>query len=201
MKIKDISFIGSFASVKACPKPKLPEFAFTGRSNVGKSSLINMLTHRKNIARISNTPGKTQTLNFFLVNEEYHLVDLPGYGYSKVSKTKKREWENFIRDYLKERMTLQCVFLLVDSRISVQKSDIEFANWLGELEIPFVIVFTKVDKLKKHIKESQIENFKKAMLEYWQFLPQFFITSSKTKHGKEELLNFIDEVLHPDEKS
>ncbi len=194
MKIKHSEFIGSFVEMAQCPTPNKPEYAFIGRSNVGKSSLINMLTGRKKLAKVSNTPGKTQTINHFLINEVWYLVDLPGYGYAKVSKTSRRKWIKFIKDYLEKRPNLMCVFLLIDSRIPPQKIDLEFANWLGELRIPFIIVYTKADKNKAHVLKGNIQNFEKAMLESWENLPQSFVTSSSTQQGKDTLLEFIDAI-------
>lgn len=188
--VKYANFVGSFTALTQCPKPDKPEYAFIGRSNVGKSSLINMLTARTSLARVSHTPGKTRTLNFYHINQTWYLVDLPGYGYAQVSKTKRVEFENMLRRYLQKRDNLQCVFLLIDARISPQKSDLEFANWLGEMLIPFVIVFTKTDD--KAFKQDNIEIFKKAILETWNEMPTYFITSSRKIKGRDELLAFID---------
>lgn len=192
MIIKSAEYIGSFVNVNQCPEPNLPEYAFIGRSNVGKSSLINFLTGRKALARVSHTPGKTQTINHFLINKEWYLVDLPGYGYAKVSKTNRKKWEQFIRHYLLKRQNLQCVFLLIDSRIPAQKIDLEFANWMGSAYIPFVIVFTKTDDRK--FKPKNIAAYKKVLLQTWNELPPMFQTSSRLQIGKEELLNFIEDV-------
>ena len=192
MIIKTADFVGCFVSVTKCPEPTLPEYAFIGRSNVGKSSLINMLSGRNKLAKVSNTPGKTQTINHFIINNNWYLVDLPGYGYAKISKVQRRKWEQFIRNYLQKRTNLQCVCLLIDSRIPPQKIDLEFANWLGEMMIPFVIIFTKTDDRK--YKPENIEVFKQAFLETWEEMPQYFLTSSKSKAGKEEFLEFIEEV-------
>lgn len=192
MNIISANFIGSFVKLSQCPAPTLPEYAFIGRSNVGKSSLINMLTGRKALAKVSVTPGKTQTINHFLINNQWYLVDLPGYGYAKVSKTQRKAWEQFIQNYLVKRDNLQCVFLLIDSRIPPQQSDLEFANWLGERLIPFVIVFTKIDD--KKFTPKNIEVFKTAMLQTWETLPQMLMTSAEKKKGKEEMLNFIEAI-------
>ncbi len=192
MNITSANFIGSFVKLSQCPAPTLPEYAFIGRSNVGKSSLINMLTGRKSLAKVSVTPGKTQTINHFIINDKWYLVDLPGYGYAKVSKTQRRTWEQFIQNYLVKRDNLQCVFLLIDSRIPPQQSDLEFANWLGERLIPFVIVFTKIDD--KKYQPKNIEVFKAAMLQTWENLPEMLLTSAEKKKGKDELLDFIEEV-------
>lgn len=192
MEITASHFIGSFVKVSQCPPPDKPEYAFVGRSNVGKSSLINMLTGRKSLAKVSITPGKTQTINHFIINNNWYLVDLPGYGYAKVSKTQRRDWEKFIQDYLVKRPNLQCVFLLIDSRIPPQTLDLEFANWLGERQIPFVIVFTKIDD--KKYKPQNIEVFKKAMLQTWEALPDMLRTSAEKRLGKEELLDYIAKI-------
>ncbi len=169
----------------------LPEFAFAGRSNVGKSSLINYLVNVKNLARVSQTPGKTQLINYFRVDDKWHLVDLPGFGFAKVSKEKRITFQVMITDYLTKSEMLNCVFLLVDSRIPPQQNDLDFANWMGENQIPFVLVFTKADKYPSAQVKSNIEAFKKAMLERWEELPQIFITSAKKKAGREELMKFI----------
>ncbi len=192
MHIKTSTYKGSFTSDSQCPKPNKPEYAFIGRSNVGKSSLINMLTGRTALARVSHTPGKTQSLNFYLINEEWYLVDLPGYGYAQVSKTKRDNWGDMLRRYLQKRNSLQCVFLLIDSRISPQESDLEFANWLGANQIPFVFVFTKTDDKKYNF--SNIKAFEKAILETWAEMPQYFLSSSRKGAGKEEVLAFIDQI-------
>ena len=192
MIVKTTKFVGSFVTPLQCPKPNMPEFAFIGRSNVGKSSLINMLTGHKSLAKVSNTPGKTQTINHFLINEDWYLVDLPGYGYARVSKVQRAKWEKFIRNYLHKRANLQCVFLLIDSRIPPQDVDIEFANWLGGWQIPFVIVFTKIDN--KKYKPANIEVFRQKMLETWEEMPQTFLSSSPKRLGKTEILAFIDDI-------
>lgn len=196
MNIITTEFIGSFINEEMCPQPVFPEYAFIGRSNVGKSSLINMLTNKKGLAKISNTPGKTQTINHFLINNEWYLVDLPGYGYAKISYSLRTKWENLIKNYLNKRENLQCVFLLIDSRLSPQKSDILFANWLGEMSIPFIIIFTKSDKQGKIKTLFNVDLFKKEMLKHWEELPRTFITSSKIKMGREVLLKLIDEINH-----
>lgn len=194
MFIESAFFSGSFVDVRALPDNDLPEYAFIGRSNVGKSSLINMLTGRKKLAKTSNRPGKTQTINLFTINEDWLLVDLPGYGYAQISKTARKKWERFIRGYLSKRRQLQCVFLLIDSRIPPQRLDLDFAAWLGELHIPFVLVFTKADKLKPAELDANVETFRAAMLEEWNALPQQFITSSTSKQGRDEVLGLIQEV-------
>lgn len=193
MEIQSVHFVGSYVSVTQCPTPDKPEYAFIGRSNVGKSSIINMLMERRALARVSNTPGKTQTLNHFLVNQNWYIVDLPGYGYAKISKVQRRKWEQFIRNYLLRRENLQCVFHLIDSRIPPQKKDLEFADWMGEMHIPFVMVFTKIDD-RKYNKGSHVDAYNRKMLENWNTLPQQFMTSSRKKLGRDEVLNFIEGV-------
>jgi len=184
----------SLTNITDCPAPVKPEFAFIGRSNVGKSSIINSITERNNLARISNNPGKTQTINYFLINDAWYLVDLPGYGYAKVSKSQRRNFERFIRSYLTKRENLQCVFLLIDSRINPQKIDIDFANWMGEAHLPFVIVFTKSDKNKPEELTENIEKIQKAFLKHWETLPQTFVTSATKDIGREDILGFINEI-------
>lgn len=194
MIIKDILFVGSFPSENKCPTSDMPEYAFIGRSNVGKSSLINHIANRKEIAKVSGTPGKTQLLNFFEVNETWHLVDLPGYGYAKSSKKKRATWEKMIHRYLQTRQQLQCAFILIDARIPLQEIDLNFVNWLGEHGIPFVIVFTKIDGVKKRKLNENISAITQKLLEEWTELPQTFITSSTSKIGREEILQFIDKL-------
>lgn len=190
----EIAYKGSYPSISACPKDIKPEYAFIGRSNVGKSSLINMLTGRNGLARISKKPGKTQMINFFDVEKSWYLVDLPGYGYAKISKKKRREWEIMIEGYLQHRTTLACVFLLIDSNVPPQQKDIEFMNWLGFKQVPFVLVFTKTDRLKPHQVQPNIERIQKGFQEHWADLPQHFVTSSIKKEGREELLGFIQDL-------
>jgi len=192
MFFKSTKFIGSYTGVEQRPKTGLREFAFVGRSNVGKSSLINYLVNVRNIARESKTPGKTQLMNYFIVDEKWYLVDLPGFGFAKVSKEKRLTFQKMVTDYLTKSETLHCVFLLIDSRIPPQKNDLEFVNWLGENEIPFVLVFTKADKYPSAQFKTNIEAFKKEMLKSWEELPQVFITSAKNKMGREELVKFIN---------
>ena len=195
MQIKSSEFLISSSSYKKCPKPDKAEFAFIGRSNVGKSSLINMLTNRKKLAKISSTPGKTQLINHFLINTKWYLVDLPGYGWAKASKTEKLKWENMIRGYILGRENLVSMFVLVDSRLEPQKIDTEFIDFLGEKGIPFVIVFTKADKLSKNKVSASIAAYKKKLKSTWEDLPQMITTSSSTGLGKEDVLNFIDQTL------
>lgn len=194
MKIKSAEFVISNTKMTNMPEAKLPEYAFIGRSNVGKSSLINMLTGKKDLAKTSQTPGKTQLINHFIINENWFLVDLPGFGYARVSKSTKTSWEGFIKNYLEKRDNLQCVMVLIDSRLSPQKIDIEFVNWLGKKGIPFILVFTKADKQSKQKTLNNIQLFKKEMNKYWDEIPQQFITSAEDKTGKEELLAFIQEI-------
>ena len=170
------------------------DFAFIGRSNVGKSSLINMLVNKKQLAKTSGKPGKTQTINFFLINDKWHLVDLPGYGWAGVSKEKKIEWVAFVRDYLLKRENLYCLFILIDIRHDPQSIDLEFINWAGENKIPFALVFTKADKISKNKVDSAISSYKKRLLRDWESLPEIFVTSSLKHIGKEDILKFIDKI-------
>lgn len=192
MKIKSAEFVVSNSDVAKCPKSMLPEYAFIGRSNVGKSSLINMLTGRKSLAKTSGKPGKTQLINHFLINKNWHLVDLPGYGYAKVSKSSKKVFQKFITQYFNKRQQLVCGFVLVDIRHKPQPIDLEFMEWLGENAIPFCIIFTKADKLKPKAIENHVEDYKTILLETWEEMPTYFITSSSKSIGKEDLLGFID---------
>jgi len=192
--IKYANFISSHTHISQCPKTNMPEYAFIGRSNVGKSSLINMLCDRNSLARISGTPGKTQTINFFEIDTSWYLVDLPGYGYAKVSKTDRAKWEKMIRNYLLKRENLMLTFVLIDSRVSPQKNDIDFLNWLGESFIPFVIIYTKVDKLKIGELEENVKRFETELLKYWTEMPKSFVSSSKSKLGQKEILNYINEL-------
>ena len=194
MKITSADFIISNTEVNKCPSENIPEYAFIGRSNVGKSSLINMLMERKDLAKISGTPGKTQLINHFKINESWFLVDLPGYGYAKVSKKMRAGFQKFIEDYFKKRENLVCTFVLVDCRHDPQKIDLEFMQFLGENQIPFCIVFTKADKLGSSKINKQITSYKKKLLNYWETLPQSFLTSSSTSLGRKELLDFITKI-------
>lgn len=194
MIIKTAKFIISATDYKKCPKSPLPEYAFIGRSNVGKSSLINMLTNHSHLAKTSGKPGKTQTINHFFINEDWFLVDLPGYGYAKASKTKKVELGGIIEEYLTFRENLCCVFALIDIRHEALYNDLQFMEWLGENNIPFVMIFTKADKLNKTQIAAAIEKYKEAMLETWEEMPQYFVTSAETKDGKEEVLKFIEQT-------
>lgn len=194
MIITKAEFIISNSDVGKCPKEPLPEYAFIGRSNVGKSSLINMLVNNKNLAKTSGRPGKTQLINHFKINDNWFLVDLPGYGYARVSKTTKKIFQKFITNYFEKREQLVCAFVLVDVRHEPQKIDLEFMRWLGEHSIPFCIVFTKADKLKSAVIERNVEEYKKIMLQTWEEMPKYFITSSENRTGKEELLSYIQQV-------
>lgn len=194
MRIKTALFVKSAPTLKHCPDANRPEYAFIGRSNVGKSSLINMLVERKSLAKTSSTPGKTQYINYFDINESWYLVDLPGLGYAKVSKTKRKAWKENIITYLLNRRNLLSTFLLIDIRVKPQLIDIAFMNWMGENALPFVIVFTKTDKLKTNALKAHLENYKTTLLESWEELPQIFLSSAVNKTGKEELLKHINET-------
>lgn len=187
MRIKTATFVVSNQEVSKCPKNNLPEYAFIGRSNVGKSSLINMLTNQKKLAKTSGRPGKTQLINHFIINQQWYLVDLPGYGYARVSRSTKNIFQKFITAYFKQRKQLVCAFVLIDIRHEPQPIDLEFMQWLGENAIPFNIVFTKSDKLKPKAIERNIENYSGVLKEQWEELPQYFITSSLNYDGKLEL--------------
>ena len=194
MKIKTAEFVISNSDVAKCPPSKLPEYAFIGRSNVGKSSLINMLTERKSLAKTSGRPGKTQLINHFLINEDWHLVDLPGYGYARVSKSAKKTFQKFITAYFEQREQMLCAFVLIDSRHKPQAIDLEFLEWLGEHQVPFCIIFTKADKLKPKALERNIETYKAEMLQTWTEMPQYFISSASTGLGREEILEYVDRI-------
>ena len=191
MLIKSAEFVMSNSDVAKCPKDRLPEYAFIGRSNVGKSSLINMLMHRKNLAKTSGRPGKTQLINHFLINKNWYLVDLPGYGYARVSKSSKKVFQKFITKYFEKREQMILAFVLVDCRLEPQPIDLEFMQWMGESQVPFSIVFTKADKLKPNALKRNIEVYEQKMLEVWEEMPQYFITSSSNAEGRDELLGFL----------
>lgn len=195
MIIKTAEFIISNSDHKLSPADGKPEFAFIGRSNVGKSSLINMLTNHKKLAKTSSTPGKTQLINHFEINKEWYLVDLPGYGFAKASKVSRAKWEKFISEYLEQRATLMNTFVLIDSRLTPQQIDLEFMNWCGHKGIPFAMVFTKIDKLSSSALQKNLAVYKKEMLKFWEELPPVFITSSESKFGQEKVLNYIDEIV------
>jgi GTP-binding protein len=205
MIVKSADFICSNTQISKLPPPVKPEYAFIGRSNVGKSSLINMLVQKKGLAKTSQTPGKTQLINHFLVNENWYIVDLPGYGYARASKSKKLEWDKFIHTYLDKRESLQCVMVLIDSRLEPQKIDLEFCNWLGEKGLSFVLIFTKADKQSSIKTDQNIAKFKKAVMETFEEAPGYFVTSAETMLGRDEVLSFISEVNRnfevPDYKS
>lgn len=194
MKIKSAEFVVSNSDVEKCPKDRLPEYAFIGRSNVGKSSLINMLMQRKNLAKTSGRPGKTQLINHFLINKNWFLVDLPGYGYARVSKSSKKTFQKFITEYFSTREQMILAFVLIDCRHEPQPIDLEFMGWLGENEIPFAIIFTKQDKLRPKALERNIEIYKAKMLETWMEMPRYFVTSASNSSGRDEVLNYIEEI-------
>lgn len=195
MIIKEAKFIISNTELEKCPKPVLPEFAFIGRSNVGKSSLINMLTNFKGLAKTSGKPGKTRVINHFLINKEWFLVDLPGYGYAQVAKSDREKWEKFVRRYLLHRENLYCTFVLIDARLEAQPVDLEFMEWMGISNLPFTIVFTKADKLKPSELEHKIENYKSKLLETWEDLPHMVTTSATSAMGRDELLDYIEQII------
>ena len=194
MKINTAEFTISNTDISKCPAPDKPEYAFIGRSNVGKSSLINMLCNHKGLAKISGRPGKTQLINHFLINKEWYLVDLPGYGFAKIGKTHRMKWEKFISEYLETRENLVNVFVLIDSRLEPQQIDLNFMGYLGEKGIPFSMVFTKLDKLRPSQKGSFFPRYKREMLKIWEEMPPHFVTSSVDTSGKEELLANIGEL-------
>ena len=191
MQIKKATFKQSASSLFGCPKASFQEYAFIGRSNVGKSSLINMLCNNNKLAKTSSTPGKTQLINHFIINEEWYLVDLPGYGFAKTSKSSRAKFETIIFDYCKKRETLVCLFVLIDSRLTLQKIDLEFMLWCAETKIPFSIIYTKTDKNSKSELSRNIKNIEKELLKAWQAMPNSFVTSAEKGVGKEELLEFI----------
>jgi GTP-binding protein len=193
--VKTVEYKGSFPNYRGCPQDDLPEFAFIGRSNVGKSSLINMLVRQKEMARTSQKPGKTQLINYFLVNQSWYIVDLPGYGYARISKTKRKEWEKMIQDYLLHRPNLCLAFVLIDGKLPSQQVDVEFINWLGEMSVPFVLVYTKIEKLKPQELEANLQSIRTGLLEHWNALPQEFLSSAVSLQGRNEILQFIEGVL------
>lgn len=194
MEIHNASFLTSSAAPDQCPKPDRPEYAFIGRSNVGKSSLINMITGRNKLAKTSSTPGKTQLINHFNIDDQWYLVDLPGYGYAKAPKKERLKWENFSHQYFQNRPNLMCVFVLIDSRLPPQDSDMNFMYELGKSGIPFVIVFTKIDKLKSAQLGKNLKAFQREMLKAWEAMPSFFSSSATSRHGRSEILRFIGDT-------
>ncbi len=195
MKITSAEFLVSNTDYKKCPDTKIAEFAFIGRSNVGKSSLINMLVNKKGLAKTSGSPGKTQTINHFHINNSWYLVDLPGYGFAKTSQTNRAKWEQMIYDYLRYRKNLFTVFVLIDSRIKPQRNDLEFINQLGENSIPFVILFTKADKQTKNKTVSSVAAFNNELLKTWESLPLYFISSAETGEGRDHILDYIERTM------
>lgn len=195
MKIKEVTFVASYPEVSKCPKIEIPEFAFIGRSNVGKSSLLNFLANNSKLAKISSKPGKTKLINFFLINKHFHFVDLPGYGYAHFAKREREKWEKIITNYILSRQQLLQLFILVDIRLKPQTSDINAINFMGKYEIPFSIIFTKIDKISKQKLKTNITEFEKVLYKTWEELPPRFITSSTKKIGKENILNYMESLL------
>ena len=194
MEIKTSEFTLSAPTVSMCPKDTKPEYAFIGRSNVGKSSLINMLTNNKRLAKTSSTPGKTLLINHFIINKEWYLVDLPGYGFAKRSKKEVARLDQMIRGYILQREQLVNVFVLVDVRLEPQKIDLEFIEWLGQSSVPFAIIFTKADKLTSNKVAQNVEAYKKKLMETWEELPPYYITSAEKRQGREEVLQYIEDI-------
>ena len=195
VKVQKANFVKSAISLEACPSPDLPEFSFIGRSNVGKSSLINLLTNKEGLARVSKTPGRTREINFFKINERWSLVDLPGYGYAKVSKTQREQFNEFVSEYLLNRESLLGTFVLIDSRHSPQKIDLQFVAWLVELGLPFALIFTKIDKSKAKVVQKNVRLFLEAMREFSDGSPIYFESSVTTRSGRKEILGFVEEAL------
>ena len=194
MQIKEAIFTKSSSTWKECPAERMPEYAFIGRSNVGKSSFINMLTNNSKLAKTSSKPGKTQLINHFLINKQWYLVDLPGYGYANRSKKGVADIQRVIGSYLENRMEMTCLFVLIDSRLEPQKIDVNFMNWLGENQVPFVIIFTKADKQSKSRTESKIRGYLEKLKEEWEELPPYFITSSLSGAGRDDVLSYIESI-------
>ncbi len=195
LKVRTATFVGGYPGLSHCPKDGRPEFAFIGRSNVGKSSLVNLLLGRKSMARVSKQPGKTQEINYYLVNEAWYLADLPGYGYAKVSQSKRKKWQRLIHNYMRYRQTLACAFVLLDVNLPLQKNDREFINLLGEWQVPFALVYTKADRLSGAKLPAHIRAIEEALLEHWHALPPRFVSSSHRGSGRGEILSFIHQIL------
>jgi GTP-binding protein len=195
MLIKSAKFTCSYAKVEACPNDERPEFAFIGRSNVGKSSLINMLTAEKKLAKISGTPGKTQLLNYFEINEKWYIVDLPGYGYARTSKTLRAGFSKMIKSYFGDRKALTLAFVLIDSNIPTRDIDIDFVNFLGERGVPFALLFTKIDRKSQHVVAKNVKDFFEEMSKTWETLPMHFLTSAEKRTGREDVLKYISQTL------
>jgi GTP-binding protein len=195
MEIEEATFISSHSDIAKCPPPNMPEFAFIGRSNVGKSSLINTLVNRRKLAKTSVTPGKTQTINHFLINKAWYLVDLPGYGYASVSKSLKEGFGRMIEEYVTKRETLYCLFILIDSRLEPQKIDLSFIQWAGEKGIPLCLLFTKTDKLSRGQLQKNFSLYQRTLKQSWDDLPPLILTSSIDKSGRNEVLAFIESAL------
>lgn len=195
MVIRKAEFVLSSTAVEHCPPPAKPEFAFVGRSNVGKSSLLNVLTGRKNLAKVSSTPGKTQTINHFIINDAWYIADLPGYGFASVSQSSRYQWSQMLEQYLLRRENLYCTFILLDSRLDPQKSDLDFIHWLGGHKKALALVFTKSDKLSRNELAKSLNTYEKTLLKTWEEIPPFFITSATTQLGREDMLDFIEESI------
>ena len=195
MKITSAEFVSSYADVNKCPKDGRPEFAFIGRSNVGKSSLINMVVNSRHLAKTSGTPGKTQTINHFIINDSWYLVDLPGYGYAHASKSARAGFGRIIEDYVSKREGLSCLFILIDSRLEPQAIDLDFIQWAGSREIPIAIIFTKIDKLKRNELQKNMKRYENTLLTRWEELPTIILSSATSRAGREELLQLIEETI------
>ena len=195
MEITESAFISSYADVHKCPPPDKAEFAFIGRSNVGKSSLINMLTNRRGLAKVSVKPGKTQTINHFIINQSWYLVDLPGYGYASVSKDKRYGFGRMIEQYVSTRENLYCLFILIDSRLDPQPNDLSFIEWAGSKDVPICLIFTKTDKLNLNSVNKNKKKFENTLLQTWEELPPIIMSSSTEKKGQKEILDFIQDAL------
>jgi len=195
MQFNNIKMVGSFPRYQLCPKENHPDFAFIGRSNVGKSSLINMLTGRKKLAHTSGTPGKTQLINYYRINDEWHLVDLPGYGYAKVSKTERKRWEQMIHNYLLHRHSLVVAFILVDINVPPQSSDLEMIRWMGEARIPFALIFTKGDRISATKRQKNIETYNEVLGKEWETLPTQFVSAAHSGLGRDEILEYISRII------